>query len=135
MIAALVALALVAGAPVDPSGSKDGQDGKEGKATIVDVVDLNLASAVELCTLPGIGPKKAEAIMALRSKRAFTRVTQLLQVKGIGPKTLDRLKSRVRLGPVATTHPTSTPTPAAAALPPLAPLLPLPSARSGMPPA
>ena len=95
MIAALVAFAL-ATAPVAVEPPVD-----KGKAASVDVVDLNQASAVELCTLPGIGPKKAEAILALRNKRAFTRVTQLLQVKGIGPKTLARLKARVRLGVVA----------------------------------
>jgi len=52
-----------------------------------------------LCTLPGIGPKKAEAIVALRQKRPLTRVTQLLQVRGIGPRILDRLRGRVTLRP------------------------------------
>jgi competence protein ComEA len=109
VIAALLALALATAPVAEP---------KDAKAVdVVVVVDLNNASALELCTLPGIGPKKAEAIVAMRSKHAFTRVTQLLQVKGIGPKTLDRLKSRVRLGPVAT--------PTAAVMPP--PALPLPA--------
>lgn len=58
----------------------------------VAVVNINSASLQELCTLPGIGKKKAEAIIALRDKRHLTRVTQLLQVKGIGPRTLQRLK-------------------------------------------
>lgn len=59
---------------------------------LLTVVNLNAASIEELCTLPGIGPKKAEAIVALRQKKPLTRVTQLLQVKGIGAKTLQRLK-------------------------------------------
>jgi competence protein ComEA len=59
------------------------------------VVDLNQAGIDELCTLPGIGRKKAEAIVALRDRRPLTRVTQLLQVKGIGHKTLQKLKPRV----------------------------------------
>lgn len=59
------------------------------------VVDLNHAGVDELCTLPGIGRKKAEAIIALRDRRPFTRVTQLLQIKGIGHKTLLKLKPRV----------------------------------------
>jgi competence protein ComEA len=62
-------------------------------------VNLNSASVEELCTLPGIGPKKAEAIVALRTRRPLTRVTQLLQVKGIGPKTLQRLKPRLTVAP------------------------------------
>ena len=72
---------------------------EEGGAPPAPVVDLNTASVQELCTLPGIGPKKAEAIIGLREKRPFTRVTQLLLVKGIGPKTLARLKPRLVVGP------------------------------------
>jgi competence protein ComEA len=62
-------------------------------------INLNSATVAELCTLPGIGPKKAEAIVALRTRRPLTRVTQLLQVKGIGPKTLQRLKPRLSVAP------------------------------------
>lgn len=108
-------------------------DGAGGKGKAVVVVDLNVASAEELCTLPGIGPKKADAILALRHKKPFTRVTQLLQVKGIGPKTLDKLKPHLRLSApsVSAPAPVSTapvPAPAASArrepVPPLAPLVP-----------
>ena len=64
------------------------------------VVNVNVATIDELCTLPGIGRKKAEAIVALRTRRPLTRVTQLLQVKGIGPKTLHRLKPMLSVAPV-----------------------------------
>ncbi len=64
------------------------------------VLNINAASIEELCTLPGIGRKKAEAIVALRTRRPLTRVTQLLQVKGIGPKTLHRLKPRLSVSQV-----------------------------------
>jgi competence protein ComEA len=60
-------------------------------------VDLNDASVAQLQELPGIGPKKAEAIVALRSRRPYTRVSQLLEVRGIGRKTLERLKPLVRV--------------------------------------
>jgi competence protein ComEA len=56
------------------------------------VIDLNVATAEDLTSLPGVGPKRAEAILARRAKAPFTRVTQLLEVKGIGKRTLDRLK-------------------------------------------
>lgn len=65
------------------------------------VVDLNQASLEQLQGLPGIGLRKAQAIVALRKKRPFSRVTQLLEVKGIGKRTLERLKTHVRVGPVA----------------------------------
>jgi len=71
-------------------------------------VDLNRAGVDELCTLPGIGRKKAEAIIALRERRPFTRVTQLLQIKGIGHKTLLKLKPRVTVTMAATATATMT---------------------------
>lgn len=64
------------------------------------VVDLNHATAEELGRLPGVGPKRAEAILARRKQAPFTRVTQLLEVKGIGKKTLERLRPHLRVVPV-----------------------------------
>jgi competence ComEA-like helix-hairpin-helix protein len=82
-------------------------------------VELNLATLEELQTLPGIGPRKAEAIIELRKKRPFTRVTQLLEVKGVGRKTLERLKPWVRVTPFApATSATSVSAPAPAATAP-----------------
>jgi len=55
-------------------------------------VILNLASADELTKLPGVGMKRAEAIVALRTKlKRFRQVTDLLRVKGIGPRGLKRM--------------------------------------------
>lgn len=71
----------------------------EASGTAVLVVDLNQASPDELTQLPGIGPKRAEAIVARRKQRPFTRVTQLLEVKGIGKRTLERLRPHLRLVP------------------------------------
>lgn len=55
-------------------------------------IDLNRAGVSELCRLPGIGPKRAEAIIEMRRKKPFTRISQLLRVRGIGRKTLSRLR-------------------------------------------
>jgi competence protein ComEA len=55
-------------------------------------VVLNAASAEELTKLPGVGMKRAEAIVALRSKlKRFRQATDLLRVKGIGPRGLKRM--------------------------------------------
>ncbi len=55
-------------------------------------VILNLASAEELTRLPGVGAKRAELILALRTKLTrFRKVTDLLRVKGIGPRGLKRM--------------------------------------------
>jgi competence protein ComEA len=60
------------------------------------VVDLNRASAEELQRLPGIGARRAALILALRQARGrFHSVDELLDVPGIGPKTLARLRPYV----------------------------------------
>ena len=62
------------------------------------LVPVNTASASELQKLPGIGPKLAEAIIDYRTKSGpFERVEQLLEVKGIGPAKLGRLRPLVKL--------------------------------------
>jgi competence protein ComEA len=63
-------------------------------------VILNLASAVELTKLPGVGMKRAEAIVALRIKlKRFRQPTDLLRVKGIGPRGLKRMLPHLVLDP------------------------------------
>lgn len=63
-------------------------------------VVLNLASASDLTTLPGIGQKRAEAILALRTKlKGFRKLSDLLRVKGIGVKSLRKLEPKLVLDP------------------------------------
>ena len=46
-----------------------------------------------LVLLPGVGPVLADRIVSARTgKRSFTRWEDLLAIKGIGPKTLERMK-------------------------------------------
>ena len=55
-------------------------------------LDLNIANAVELEILPGIGPMKAKAIVDYRKQNGcFNHLGQLTEVKGIGKKTLERI--------------------------------------------
>ena len=61
-------------------------------------VILNVASALELQRLPGIGAKRAEAILELRHRLGrFRRTSDLLRVKGIGRRTLERLSPQLVL--------------------------------------
>ncbi len=64
------------------------------------MVELNTADVSSLCALPGIGPKKAKAIIEYRKRKPFTRVSQLIRVKGIGRKTLRKLITRIKVEPV-----------------------------------
>jgi competence protein ComEA len=61
---------------------------------------LNAASAEELTKLPGVGMKRAEAIVALRTKlKRFRQATDLLRIKGIGPRGLKRMLPHLVLDP------------------------------------
>lgn len=61
-----------------------------------EVVKLNTAGQAELERLPGIGPARARAILALRTRLTrFTHVEQLLRVKGIGRATFRKLRPLV----------------------------------------
>lgn len=71
-----------------------------GRATPDDPVFLNQADEGELRRLPGIGVKRAEAIIALRRRVGrFHRVEDLLRVKGIGRTTIKKWRPLVRLDP------------------------------------
>ncbi len=61
-------------------------------------VNINTADANELQRLPGVGPSTAQAILEYRSQiRRFGSVDQLDDVKGIGPKKLEKLRPFVSL--------------------------------------
>ena len=61
-------------------------------------VNINTASQAELETIPGVGPVTAQAIIAWREDNgAFSSVEQLIDVNGIGPKTLEQLRDHVRV--------------------------------------
>ena len=62
------------------------------------VININLASVVELEQLPGVGPATAKAIVVYREKNgAFLRVEDLLKVRGIGPAKLSEILLRARV--------------------------------------
>ncbi|MFQ5479505.1 MAG: ComEA family DNA-binding protein [Candidatus Binatia bacterium] len=61
-------------------------------------VDLNTATVEQLAELPGIGPAKAEAIVAERSREKFKSVDGLERVSGIGSATMEKLRGMVTVG-------------------------------------
>lgn len=63
-------------------------------------VVLNLATLDDLRTLPGIGQKRAQAILALRDKlKKFRKIQELRRVRGIGAKTLNKLAPKLLVDP------------------------------------
>ena len=61
-----------------------------------DRLNINTASAADLTALPGIGEKKAAAIVAYRDANGpFTELEQLVQVDGIGEGILEKIKPHI----------------------------------------
>jgi competence protein ComEA len=61
------------------------------------IINVNTASLAQLALLPGVGKKKAAAIMEYRTKNGnFKSVDDLVNVKGIGQKMLQKLKGQVK---------------------------------------
>ncbi|MFH1292711.1 MAG: helix-hairpin-helix domain-containing protein [Pseudomonadota bacterium] len=59
-------------------------------------ININKASSVELTQLKRIGPKLSERIVEYREKHGpFERPEDIMQVKGIGPKTFELNKDRI----------------------------------------
>jgi competence ComEA-like helix-hairpin-helix protein len=112
-VALLVALLSVASLShsIDPRPSKTGavrvHDRKERDWAEIDKaahrlrdgkpLDPNQASAAELRLLPGIGPALSQRIVADRRLHGpFGRIDDLTRVRGIGPKTVERLRPLLR---------------------------------------
>lgn len=65
----------------------------------IEVVSINTATAEAIAeAMKGVGFKKAQAIVEWRTKNGkFTALEQLLEIKGIGEKTLAANKKRIKL--------------------------------------
>ncbi len=58
-------------------------------------INLRVATATELESLPGIGEKRAEQIIALRDIGEISSVEDLEKIKGIGSKSLTEIVAKV----------------------------------------
>lgn len=67
-------------------------------ADVVSPINLNQATAEELQVLPGVGPALADRIVAYREANGlFTSLEQLVEVKGIGQRKLEKLRDKMTL--------------------------------------
>lgn len=65
---------------------------KSNRGELTGVVNINEASLAQLTLLPGVGPKKAEAIQTYAKAQPFKTVDDLKRVKGFGDKALAKLR-------------------------------------------
>ena len=62
-------------------------------------VDLNSASEDQLQEVPGIGPSLAKKIVDFRKENGpFKSVDDLLKVRGVGEKSLEKLRPHLTVG-------------------------------------
>jgi len=62
-------------------------------------ININTAGATDLQQVPGIGPSTAQKILDTRkSYGAFKSVDDLLAIKGIGPKKLEKMRKYLTVG-------------------------------------
>lgn len=75
------------------SKNKVNSESSVGKSSCI---NLNTASVEKLQQLRGVGPKMAERIIAHRKRfGSFKRINDLMNVKGIGAKTLAKFREKV----------------------------------------
>lgn len=89
LLAVTAAACLLAGAPALAAKKALGPN---------DRIDLNRASVQELMRLPGVGLKKAQAIVSHRGKAPFQRPEDVVQVKGLGPAWFAKVKPHLTAG-------------------------------------
>jgi competence ComEA-like helix-hairpin-helix protein len=93
-ITALLALILLAAAAAPPAAAATPQAPPSAEK-----VNINSASADQLTALPGIGPSYAQRIVEYREKNGpFKRVEDILNVRGIGEKTFEKIRERITIG-------------------------------------
>ncbi|MBU8789487.1 helix-hairpin-helix domain-containing protein [Oceanobacillus caeni] len=75
-----------------------GQTADTVSSNIDGKVRINYATQDEIETLPGIGPSKAQAIIQHREEFGlFQTVEDLLEISGIGEKTLENMKDNIQI--------------------------------------
>jgi competence protein ComEA len=71
-------------------------DTQPAAAQVTGIVNLNTADAAQLAMLPRVGAKAAQRILDYRKEHgAFKKTSDLMQVKGFGEKSFERLAAYV----------------------------------------
>lgn len=75
-----------------------GSSGSTGSGAKVVKIDLNKATEMELTKVNGIGPSLAKRIVDFRKEHGpFAKVDDILKVRGIGEKSLAKLKPHLKV--------------------------------------
>lgn len=104
--------------PAPPGSASQALERSASAKAAAPLVDLNSADARQLQRLPGVGAKRARAIIELRERLGgFRGTADLLRIRGIGRRTLERMAPQLVVGARAEHAPE-----AASKPPPLSPM-------------
>jgi competence protein ComEA len=67
-------------------------------AFALEQVNLNTATIEQLVQLKGIGEKTAQKIIEYRNLHPFTSVDEFTKIKGVGEKLLEKLRDQLTVG-------------------------------------
>jgi len=83
---------------IDLNTNLAGLSGQMAGIEINSLVNINTATAEELCTLSGIGPSFAQKIIDYRSENnGFVSIEEIMAVSGIGEKTFEKIKNKISI--------------------------------------
>jgi competence protein ComEA len=93
LMAAILGIAVSAAAASAQSKATTPKAAATATAIATAPVNLNTATAEQLATIPGVGPRMAERIIDYRQKNGgFKKVEDLMNVSGVGEKSFLKMK-------------------------------------------
>jgi comEA protein len=100
LMAAIVGIAVSAAAASAQNKATTPKAAATVTATATAPVNLNTATAEQLATIPGVGPRMAERIVDYRQKNGgFKKVEDLMNVSGVGEKSFLKMKPLITVTP------------------------------------
>jgi competence protein ComEA len=95
----LLTFVFVISLTLSPMAAAEKSDAENiAKNDIFRSININTATVKELTHLPGIGKKKAQAIVAYRADNGeFGSINEVTKVEGIGKGTLEKIRNRIVL--------------------------------------
>jgi len=103
LIAAIFGIAVSAAAASAQNKATTPRAAATVTATATAPVNLNTATAEQLATIPGVGPRMAERIIDYRQKNGgFKKVEDLMNVSGVGEKSFLKMKPLITVTPPKT---------------------------------